>query len=50
MSGRTAITELGPDAGALREEDGDAILFDLGIGAPHCDPSMRVIQAGRHSF
>jgi Family of unknown function (DUF6925) len=41
MSGRTAITELGPDAGALREEDGDAILFDLGIGAPHCDICVR---------
>ena len=41
MSGRTAITELGPDAGALREEDADAILFDLGIGAPHCDICVR---------
>lgn len=41
MSGRTAITELGPDAGALRQEDADAILFDLGIGAPHCDICVR---------
>ena len=41
MGGRTAITELGPDAGALRKEDGEAILFDLGIGAPHCDICVR---------
>ncbi len=42
MSSRTQITELGTDADALREEDRDAVLFDLGIGAPHCDVCVRV--------
>jgi hypothetical protein len=54
MNGRTTVTELGPDAGALREEDRDAVLFDLGIGAPHCDicvrtadaPILRTLRAG----
>jgi hypothetical protein len=41
MSARTDLTELGPDSGALREEDRDAVLFDLGIGAPHCDFCVR---------
>lgn len=46
MSGRTEVTELGPDAGALREQDRDAVLFDLGIGAPHCDVCVRTSDAG----
>ncbi len=41
MSGRTTVTELGPDSGALKDEDSHAILFDLGIGAPHCDVCVR---------
>jgi len=41
MSGRTVVTELGPDIGALREEERDEILFDLGIGAAHCDICVR---------
>jgi uncharacterized protein DUF6925 len=41
MSGRTRVTEVGPDTEALREEERDAILFDLGIGAPHCDVCVR---------
>lgn len=41
MTARTVVTELGPDAGALREEERDAVLFDLGIGAPHCDICVR---------
>ena len=41
MSGRTKVTELGPDAGALQEEDRASVLFDLGIGAPHCDICVR---------
>ena len=41
MNGRTTVTELGPDIGALKEEDREAILFDLGIGAPHCDICVR---------
>jgi len=41
MSGRTVVTELGADAGALREEERDGILFDLGVGAAHCDICVR---------
>ncbi|MBI3530245.1 MAG: hypothetical protein HY067_20045 [Betaproteobacteria bacterium] len=45
MSGRTTVTELGPDAGALQEEDREAVLFDLGIGASHCDICVRTSDA-----
>ena len=41
MSRRTMVTELGPDANALQEGDRDEVLFDLGIGAPHCDICVR---------
>ena len=41
MSRRTRVTELGPDAKALQEGDRDEVLFDLGIGAPHCDICVR---------
>jgi hypothetical protein len=41
MSGRTTVTELGPDMEALGEAERGAILFDLGIGAPHCDVCVR---------
>lgn len=44
MSARTVVTELGPDAEALREDERDAILFDLGIGAPHCDACIRTAE------
>ena len=33
MSGRNALTEVGADHDALRPEDRQAILFDLGLGA-----------------
>ena len=46
MNGRSTITELGPDSGALNEEDRDAVLFDLGIGAPHCDICVRTSNSG----
>lgn len=45
MGGRTEVTELGPDGDALREEDRDAVLFDLGIGAQHCDVCVRIDDA-----
>ena len=32
MAGRNAIAELGPDRDAVRAEDREAILFDLGLG------------------
>lgn len=41
MSRRTSVTEVGPDVRALQEKDRDAVLFDLGIGAPHCDICVR---------
>jgi uncharacterized protein DUF6925 len=42
MSGRTALTALGPDAEALREQDREAVLFDLGLGALQVDACVRV--------
>ena len=41
MSGRAEVTELGTDVEALQAEERDAVLFDLGIGAPHCDVCVR---------
>lgn len=45
MSRRTALTEVGPDRDAPREEDRDSILFDLGFGALHADFCVRVGEA-----
>jgi hypothetical protein len=42
MHGRGVLTELGPDADALREQDRTAVLFDLGIGALQVDACVRV--------
>jgi hypothetical protein len=42
MSGRTVLTALGPDVGALREQDRGAALFDLGLGALQVDACVRV--------
>lgn len=42
MSRRTTLTELGPDSDALDPTARDTALFDLGIGAPHCDVCIRV--------
>ena len=42
MNGRTALTALGPDRGALREQDRQATLFDLGLGAMQVDVCIRV--------
>lgn len=41
MSRRTALTEIGPDAGALRPEDRGAILFDMGLDQPQVDFCIR---------
>jgi hypothetical protein len=41
MSGRTVLTELGPDKDALRPEDRSAILFDLGLGQLQLDACVR---------
>ena len=41
MHGRSVITEVGLDHGALRDRDRDAILFDLGLGSPYFDFYIR---------
>jgi hypothetical protein len=41
MNGRTVLAEIGPDGAALRVEDRDAILFDLGLGALQVDVCVR---------
>ena len=41
MARRTTLTELGPDAEAVRPEDRDAILFDIGLGALQVDACIR---------
>jgi uncharacterized protein DUF6925 len=45
MSRRTALTELGPDWEALREQDREATLFDLGLGTLQVDVCVRVADA-----
>jgi hypothetical protein len=42
MNRRTELTALGPDRRALREEDRDAALFDLGLDASQVDLCIRV--------
>ncbi|MGB3446462.1 MAG: hypothetical protein WBA48_07180 [Xanthobacteraceae bacterium] len=42
MSRRGVLTELGADTEALREQDRDGVLFDLGLGAPQADLCIRV--------
>jgi hypothetical protein len=42
MNGRTELTALGPDRQALRAEDREAALFDLGLGALQLDACIRV--------
>ena len=42
MAQRKVLTELGPDDAALRQEDRDAVLFDLGFGALQADCCVRV--------
>jgi len=42
MGRRGVLTELGPDAQALRAQDRDGILFDLGLDAVQVDACIRV--------
>ena len=42
MNQRVALTEIGPDHQAPREEDREAILFDLGFGALQADFCVRI--------
>ena len=41
MNGRTELTEIGADTEALRGEDGDGVLFDLGLGTFQVDVCIR---------
>jgi hypothetical protein len=42
MSQRTTLTEIGPDGGALRTQDRNGVLFDLGLGTLQIDACIRV--------
>lgn len=46
MNRRTVLTELGPDGGALRDQDRSGILFDLGLGCIQVDVHVRVADSG----
>lgn len=60
MNRRVVLTELGPDAEALRREDAEGILFDMGLGTLQADICIRSAepellrllraQAGRSLF
>jgi hypothetical protein len=41
MSGRAVVTELGPDDAAVRPQDREAILFDLGLGGEQAEVCVR---------
>ncbi|MEQ8899376.1 MAG: hypothetical protein RID23_20045 [Roseovarius sp.] len=41
MHRRDVLTELGPDAGAIRTEDREAVLFDMGLAQPQVDFCIR---------
>ncbi|MEO0567790.1 MAG: hypothetical protein AAF066_08665 [Pseudomonadota bacterium] len=41
MNERDALTELGPDTGAIREEDQSSVLFDMGLGQQQLDFCIR---------
>ena len=45
MSRRKALTELGPDADALRVRDREGVLFDLGLDAMQADLCVRIADA-----
>ena len=47
MNQRVALTEIGPDHQAPREEDRESVLFDLGLGALQADFCVRI---GDHSL
>jgi hypothetical protein len=46
MNQRAALTEIGPDRQAPREEDREAILFDLGLAALQADFCVRISDHG----
>jgi hypothetical protein len=44
MNGRTELTEVGPDIEALRAQDRDGVLFDLGLGLLQVDAYVRTVD------
>lgn len=46
MNRRDVLTELGPDTEALREEDRQSILFDMGLAQPQVDFCIRTADPG----
>src|SRR6478609_11306599 len=46
MSRRTVLTELGPDGDALREQDREGLLFDMGLDTLQVDISIRTSTPG----
>ncbi|MGC1464300.1 MAG: hypothetical protein WA792_01060 [Pseudolabrys sp.] len=42
MNRRGVLTEVGPDTDALRDDDKQSVLFDLGLAIPHVDALIRV--------
>ncbi len=42
---REVLSEIGPDAGAVREADRGALLFDMGLGAANVDFCVRTADA-----
>jgi hypothetical protein len=46
MNRRTVLTELDADHDALRPQDRESVLFDLGLGAPQADFCVRIGSAG----
>ncbi|GGO53751.1 hypothetical protein SAMN05444398_102224 [Roseovarius pacificus] len=45
MTRRDVLTELGPDNAALRPQDRDAVLFDMGLAQPQVDFCIRTDDA-----
>ena len=45
MDQRTVLTEIGPDADALRAQDRSAVLFDLGLGTLQVNACIRTGDA-----
>ncbi|MEO0372742.1 MAG: hypothetical protein AAF231_14895 [Pseudomonadota bacterium] len=45
MNGRDVLTELGADQGAIRDEDQNGVLFDMGLGQPQLDFCIRTTDA-----
>lgn len=45
MTGRTVLTRVGADKNAIRAQDRDAVLFDMGLGLVQCDFHVRTSDA-----